>query len=75
MYILAVLKVKSVDDGMVECETGCVDGNGKIDFTVINERNCVAIDSKFKKGFLENWHLFLNSPEYPLYELISDIKI
>jgi len=73
-YVLAVLEVENVDDGMVVCKTGCIDGNGKPDHATINEKNCVSIDEKFRTGFLKNWELFLNSPEYPLYTLINNIK-
>ena len=51
------------------------ESKGKSVYAIINERNCVYIDEKFRSGFLKNWHLFLNSPEYPLYDLIKNLKI
>lgn len=72
MYVVAVLRVVSEDDGMVWVETGCVNGNGKKEIAILNEEKCFKLTNQFREGILKNWDKVMDSAEYTPYKLFDE---
>ena len=70
MKIIAVLDLVSEDDGMIVIKSGCTDGNGKEAVAVLNSKQCAPINNEQIKAIVQNWQLFVNSPEYPLIAMM-----
>lgn len=74
MQIIAILDFVSEDDGMIVVKTGCTDGNGKESVSILNSERCAPITKEQINILLKNWELLLNSPEYPLIQMLMKMR-
>jgi len=75
-YVLAILECTSTnpEDGMESVYTGCTDGMGKDEIAVLDERLLVNLDKQMMNNIINNWELFVNSPEYPFIQRLINVQ-